>query len=422
MTRSAEAAARPSTLSPFRHRIFLALSLASFSSHLGNAIQSVGASWLMTSIAPRADMVALVQTAVSLPIMLFALLGGAIADLYDRRRVMLAAQTMMASASILLALLSFAGLVTPWLLLAVTFSLGIGVAIFSPAMQVTVGEVVPRAELAGAVSLNILGFNVARSLGPAIGGGIVAVGGSSAAFVANAASYAGAILILSRWRRPPSPAGGRTAKRPIGPAIAEGLRYVAATAPIRVILLRAAIFTLGGSAAWALMPLVARQMVGGGPAAFGLLLSGLGVGAVIGAAASTWVRHRYSNETIIRGAGIVFGCACLVVAARPGLWMSFVALVVGGAGWVQALSGFSVAGQIWSPRWVVGRVAATINSVVFGGLALGSWAWGHAAQSIGVAGAIGTSGALMILLPAIGLFLPLPRNEDAPPHVVPAPR
>jgi MFS family permease len=157
------APSRPSTLSPFRHRVFLALSLASFSSNLGNAIQSVGASWLMTSIAPRADMVALVQTAVSLPIMLFALLGGAIADLFDRRRVMLAAQTMMASVSILLAMLSFAGLVTPWLLLAATFALGMGVAMFSPAMQVTVGEVVPRAELAGAVSLNILGFNVARS-------------------------------------------------------------------------------------------------------------------------------------------------------------------------------------------------------------------------------------------------------------------
>jgi MFS family permease len=413
----------PSTLSPFAHRVFLALWLASFASNLGNAVQSVGASWLMTSIAPRADMVALVQTAMSLPIMLFALVAGAIADLFDRRKVMLTAQVAMASASFLLAGLAFAGLVTPWLLLALTFLLGAGVALFSPAMQVSVGEVVPRAELAGAVSLNILGFNVARSLGPAIGGGIVALGGSSAAFVANASSYLIAIVILFRWRRPaPQPAPSASAgagPRRVLPAVLEGLRHVGAAPPIRIILLRAAFFTLSGSAAWALMPLVARNLVGGGPSAFGLLLSGLGVGAVIGAMASTAVRRRFSNEAIIRSAGIIFGIACLIVAARPGLAISFVVLVIGGAGWVQALAGFSVSGQIWSPRWVVGRVAATINATIFGGLALGAWLWGHVAEWIGLAPAIAASGALMIVLPLVGLIIPLPRNEDANPDASP---
>ena len=155
---------RPSTLSPLAHRLYLALLLASFASNLGNAIQSVGASWLMTSIAPSADMVALVQTATSLPIMLFALIAGAVADLFDRRKVMLFAQIGMATVSLLLAGLSSAGLVTPWMLLALTFLLGSGVALFNPSMQVTVGDVVPRAELAGAVSLNILGFNVASHI------------------------------------------------------------------------------------------------------------------------------------------------------------------------------------------------------------------------------------------------------------------
>jgi len=414
----------PTTLSPFAHRVFLALWLASFASNLGNAIQAVGASWLMTSIAPSADMVALVQTATSLPVMLFALIAGAIADLFDRREVMLTAQIAMASASFLLAGLAFAGLVTPWALLFLTFLLGAGVALFGPAMQVTVGEVVPRAELAGAVSLNILGFNVARSLGPAVGGGIVALGGSSAAFVANASSYLVAIIILFLWRRPVPQAA--PAQRPVAgsarrvlPAVVEGLRYVGAAPPIRIILLRAAFFTLSGSAAWALMPLVARNLVGGGPSAFGLLLSGLGVGAVIGAVAATGVRRRFSNEAIIRAAGIIFGAACLIVAARPGLTISFVALVMGGAGWVQALAGFSVAGQMWSPRWVVGRVAATINATIFGGLALGSWIWGHVAEAIGLAPAIAGSGLLMIVLPLVGLIIPLPRNEDADPAAMP---
>jgi len=371
----------------------------------------------MTSIAPSADMVALVQTAVSLPVMLFALVGGAVADLFDRRLVMLTAQAAMAAASLLLAVLAGAGAITPWSLLALTFVLGAGVALFNPSMQVTVGEVVPRAHLPGAVSLNILGFNVARSLGPAIGGGIVAIGGSSAAFVVNASSYCIAIAILALWRRPKVERSG--ARRPIAAAIGEGLRYVAATPPIRVILVRAVLFTLSGSAAWALMPLVARDMIGGGPTAFGLLLSGLGVGAVIGAALSAKVRHRFSSEAIIRGAGIVYGLACLVVAARPGLAASFLALVVGGAGWVQALSGFSIAGQIWSPRWVIGRVAATISTVVFGGLAAGSWLWGHVAEVVGLPGAIAGSGLLMVLLPLVGLLLPLPRDEDARPDAPP---
>jgi predicted MFS family arabinose efflux permease len=420
-------ARHPTTLSPFAHRVFLALWVASFASNLGNAVQSVGASWLMTSIAPAADMVALVQTATSLPVMLFALIAGAIADLFDRRKVMLTAQVAMASASFLLAGLAFAGLVTPWTLLGLTFLLGVGVALFGPAMQVTVGEVVPRAELAGAVSLNILGFNVARSLGPAVGGGIVALGGSSAAFAANASSYLVAILILFLWRRPAAPAPALAPEpkvrsggaRRVLPAVLEGLRYVGAAPPIRIILIRAAFFTLSGSAAWALMPLVARDMIGGGPSAFGLLLSGLGVGAVVGAIAATAVRRRFSNEAIIRAAGIIFGAACLVVAVRPGLAISFLALVIGGAGWVQALAGFSVAGQMWSPRWVVGRVAATINATIFGGLALGSWIWGHVAEAIGLAPVIAASGLLMIVLPLVGLIIPLPRNEDADPAAMP---
>lgn len=418
MSRPVAPPRKPSALSPFSHGLFLALWLASFASNLGNAIQAVGASWLMTSIAPRADMVALVQTAMSLPVMLFALIAGAVADLYDRRKVMLAAQIGMATISFLLAGLAFAGLVTPWVLLTLTFVLGAGFAMFSPSMQVTVGSVVPRAELPGAVSLNILGFNVARSLGPAIGGGIVAIGGSSAAFVVNASSYIGAILILSLRRLPAAdpPAGGISGSSGrIFPAIAEGLRYVWSAAPIRTILIRAILFTLGGSAPWALMPLVARNLVGGGPSAFGLLLSGLGVGAVIGALGSSWVRRRFSSETIIRWAGVIFGVACLAIAARPGLTISFLVLVIGGAGWVQALAGFSVSGQLWSPRWVVGRVAATINAVIFGGLATGSWLWGHVAEAIGLAQTIAVCGGVMILLPLIGLVLPLPRNEDANP-------
>ncbi len=406
---------RPSTLSPFAHHAFLWLWLASLGSNLATAIQSVGASWTMTGLTDHADMVALIQTAMSLPVMLFALIGGAVADIYSRPRVMLACQLMMGALSLLLAVLAAKGLATPWSLLGLTFALGLGLAFYNPSGQASISQLVPRGEIAGAVGLQILGFNVARSLGPAIGGAIVAAAGATAAFVVTAAGYfaAAAILILRRplGDAPPAHPGGSLVR-----AIGEGIGFVGRSREVRTVLVRGAVFTLAGSAAWALMPLVARDLIRGGPSQFGLLLGALGLGAVIGAAASHTVRARFSAEAIIRGAGLVYGLACLVVAAQPGLWASFLALVVGGAGWVQALSGFSVTGQLWSPRPVVGRVAATINMVIYGGIALGSWLWGYAADAIGLAEALAVSGGVMVVLPLLGVVLPLPRHEDAPAH------
>jgi MFS family permease len=410
-----EAPKRPSTLTPFAHRAFLWLWLASLGSNLATAIQSVGAAWTMTGLTDQADMVALIQTAMALPVMIFALVGGAVADVYSRPRVMLICQLLMGAVSVLLAILAARGVVTPWSLLGLTFALGVGLAFYNPSGQASIGQLVPRTELAGAVSLQILGFNVARSLGPALGGAIVAAWSATAAFVVTAIGYFGAAAILL-IRRPLGDAPAAHPGRSLAGAIGEGLAYVGRSPEIRTILIRGALFTVTGSAAWALMPLVARDLIRGGPSQFGLLLGALGLGAVIGAAASHAVRARFTAETIIRGAGLVYGVACLIVAAQPGLWPSFLVLVIGGAGWVQALSGFSVTGQLWSPRAVVGRVAATINMVIYGGLAVGSWLWGHAADAIGLAPALALSGGAMVALPLLGLALPLPRHEDAPEH------
>ena len=185
-----------STLAPFRHRIFLAIWTASLISNFGSLIQGVGASWLMTSIAPSADMVALVQAASSLPIMLFSLLAGAAADVWDRRSVMLVAQVAMLLTSAALSLLAYLGFLTPWLLLGLTFLLGCGAALYGPAWQSSVGEQVPRHVLPAAVALNSLGFNIARTVGPAIGGIVVAATGAQAAFLLNALSYIGLIIVL----------------------------------------------------------------------------------------------------------------------------------------------------------------------------------------------------------------------------------
>lgn len=397
-----------STFQPLRNRLFLLILLGSLMSNFGNAIESVGAAWLLTARGEPADVIALVQTATNLPIMLLALPAGAWADMFDRRRIMLAAQGLMFAVSVLLVLLAMGAGVPSWSVIALTALLTAGVACFNPALGASIGGIVPRAELAAAVTLNILAFNVARSLGPALGGGIVALGGSQAAFAANALSYLMVIVVLWRWRPEPAPAKER---QRLGPVIAEGFRFALASREIRTVMIRAFTFTSTGAAAWALMPLVSHDLLGQESEVYGLLLGALGAGAVIGALTSTWFRARASAEAITRTAGITYGLACIVVALNPGLPAMLVLLVVAGAGWVQALSGFSVAGQLWSPRAVVGRMVALVSSLTFGGIAIGSWLWGHFAESHGVAAALTWSGAGMVLLPLLGLLLPMPAHE-----------
>ncbi len=400
--------ANSGTFSSLRYRTFFLILLGSLLSNFGNAIQSVGAAWQLTSTGQPADIVALVQSATNLPIMLLALPAGAWADMFDRRIVMLTAQCAMLLLSLVLATLSYTSVASPSIIIGLTALLACGVACFNPALAASIGGIVPRAELAGAVALNILVFNVARSLGPAVGGAIVSVGGAKAAFVANALSYFLVIAILLRWRsETPRP----EQRRGLLTVIAEGFRFAAASTPVRTIMLRAVTFTATGSAAWALMPLVAHDLLGEGSVTFGLLLGALGLGAVMGAASSTWFRKRYSSEVIIRAAGIIYGLGCLGVSFRPTFSIILVLLVASGAGWVQALSGFSVAGQLWAPRPLVGRITAMVSSLTFGGIALGSWLWGHFAQSHGVAMALMVSGAGMVILPLLGLILPMPRHD-----------
>ena len=400
---------KPTTLSPLKHPLYRAIFASFLLSNLGNTIQAVGAAWLLTEMGEPADIVALVQTAAAAPLMLFALPAGAFADMHDRKTVMLTSQVWMFGVSLILATIAATHHAPAWAILALTFGIGSAAAFFNPALSASTGGVVPRSELPGAVALNVLSFNTARSVGPAIGGAVVALYGSYAAFVVNGAAYLALIVVLCFWRPKLEPAE----RQPILKAIGACLSFVAHSHPVRTVVLRALTFTLAGGAVWALMPLVARDLVHGGSMDFGLLLGSLGVGAVIGAATSTGFRQRFSAEVLTRIAGIVYGLCCLVVAARPGLVPTLLILVIGGAFWVQALSGFNVAAQLWTPRAVVGRVMAIVSSVTWGGLALSAWLWGHVASNWGVASAVAGSGAVMLVLPLIGLVAPMPRHEDA---------
>lgn len=395
-----------SPLAPFRHHIFLAVWVASLASNFGGLIQSVGAAWLMTSIGASADYVALVQASTTLPIMLFSLTAGAIADNFDRRKLMLAAQVFLLVVSIALTLCAYFGLVTPWLLLTFTFLVGCGTAFNGPAWQSLVGEMVPRTDLPAAIALNSMGFNIARSVGPAIGGMIVATVGAFAAFATNAVSYLGLIVVLARWR-PVTPPRLLPPEH-LGAAMAAGIRYVAMSPKIGVVLLRGAVFGLAAIAIQALMPLVARDLIGGGPFTYGLLLGSFGLGAVGGAFLSTRLRQALSLEALVRMAFVSFAVCAVTAGLSTFSFLTIPAMAIGGASWVLALSSFNATVQLSSPRWVVGRALALYQMATFGGMALGSWVWGATAERFGTADALLISSVVLVAGAALGLRFPLP--------------
>lgn len=399
-----------SSLSPFRHRIFLTVWLASLASNLGGLIQSVGAAWLMTSIGASADMVALVQASMTLPIMLFSLMAGAISDNFDRRRLMLVAQLFLLTVSVALTLFAYLGLVTPWLLLTFTFLVGCGIAFNGPAWQSLVGEMVPRHDLPAAIALNSMGFNIARSVGPALGGLIVAAAGAFAAFAINAMSYLGLILVLARWR--PASIPRVLPPESLGTAMAAGIRYVAMSPNLGVVLLRGAVFGFAAVAVQALMPLIARDLIQGGPFTFGLLLGAFGAGAVGGALLSARLRQAMSLEALVRIAFVGFAICAAVSGVSSSAAMSLAAMALGGASWVLALSSFNATVQLSSPRWVVGRALALYQMATFGGMAFGSWIWGISAENLGTTNALLISAIVLLAGAALGLHFTLPEMKS----------
>jgi MFS family permease len=396
--------------SPFQSPIFRSVWIGSLVSNFGSLIQSVGAAWLMTSIASSADMVALVQTAVALPILLWSLVAGALADGFDRRHVMLASQVFMLVVSLALALFAWIGWMSPWLLLMFTFLIGCGAAFNAPAWQASVGDMVPRAQLAHAVALNSMGFNIARSLGPAIGGIIVAAAGAAMAFVINALSYIGLLVVLARWKSPPPQ--NVLPREPLGVAIGAGIRYVAMSPDIRNVLLRSFLFGVGASSLMALLPIVVKVRMAGGPLTFGAMLGAFGVGAVAGALGSARLRQRLSTEGIVRSATVVLAAAIGVVAMSSLMAVSLLTLAIAGAAWVLALSTFNVAVQMSAPRWVVARALSMYQMFVFAGIALGSWLWGLVTHIEGVRFALVVAGVVLFLSALLGFWRALAETAD----------
>jgi len=391
---------RTTTFAPFQHRAFALFWWASVVSSFGSMIQTVGASWLMATIAPSADRVALVQTAGALPFFFLSMIAGALADLYDRRRLMLFSQWLMLLASAALALIALFGEITPEVLLLLTFLIGCGAASFAPAWQASIADQVPRDQIAPAVLVNAVGFNLARSVGPAIGGVIVAAAGAVA------------------WRLPrvvnPLP------PEPLVAAIAGGIRYVRLSPHLMAVMVRAVLFTVPISAVPALMPVVARDLLGGGAPTYGVLLGGFGVGAMLGALSSATLRARFTSDRLLRTLCGVAAVAIVAIAQSPWAITTLLAHVVAGSVWTLGLANFNIAVQLSSPRWVTGRTLAFYQTFAFAGMAAGAWLWGHLAAGVGLRETLTIAGVSCLATFAVAHWLPISvaRMGSLDPHTV----
>ena len=406
----------PASLSPLIYPPFRAYWLAGLGANFGWLIQMVGASWLMTQLGGTAEQIALVQTSVSLPIMLFALPAGALADAVGRRRMVLVSQVFILLSSCLLAFFAWEGGLTPWALLGFTFAIGAGKAMNNPSWQTMVSELVPRKELPTAVALNGLGFNMARSVGPAIGGILVATVGAFSAFVVNAVGNIGVVLLAMRWPRPEP----RTLPpEPLGGAILTGIRYASMSIVLKRAIVRGTIFNFAAVSVMALMPLVARDLIGGGPQTFGLLLGAFGFGAVGAAFLGPLLRRRMGLEGGVRLGFVTFAVAAAIMGLSQSAFLTLAVAFVAGGSWLITMSSFNATVQLSSPRWVLSRALAFYQTMSFGGNALGSWVWGLVAGSFGTGSALVASAVVLLGGAAIGLVYGLREldSDGLDPHV-----
>ena len=384
-----------SSFSPLKNKLFRALWLATVASNIGTWMHDVGAGWMMTSLSTDPFMVALVQAATSLPMFLFALPSGVLADIIDRRKYLLFAQFWMLITAALLSAMAFIGMVTPEILLAATFFLGVGAAMAAPPFQAIVPDLVPKEDLAAAVALNSLGINISRAIGPALAGVILSFAGPAVVFTLNALSVLGEVAVLYFWQS--TPKVHRLPPEHFLPAVRAGLRYVHAAPVLQVVLIRAVAFFVFGSAAWALLPLVARNGLGLGAGGYGILLACIGLGAVAGALVLPGLRKRFSSDILAFGATLIFAISMLALAMMKNAVLLGVVLLFSGFAWIAMLSILNVGAQRSSAGWVKARALAVYLVVFFGSMAAGSAIWGQ------TAGKLGTSNALVIA--AVGMIL-----------------
>jgi len=384
---------------PLQTALFRNLWIATIVSNVGSWMQDVGAGWLMTSLSSSPSLVALVEAADSFPLMLLALPAGALADIVDRRRLLIAIQVYLLIVAGALGVLTLLDMMTAWMLLGFIFALGVGTAMMLPAWSAIVPELVPTEQMASAIALNSVAINGARAIGPAIAGALVAAVGAWLVFLLNALSYIGILAVLLRWRREHHKST-LPAERFVS-AIRVGMRFVMHTRALQVVLIRGSAFFVFASATWSLFPLIVRKELGRGPEIYGLLLTCIGIGAVAGAVLLPRLRARFSRDTLVAGASALYALAALALAHVQNIGLLAMAMLATGVAWIAILSALQVSAQMTLPAWVRARGLAAFVVVFMGGMALGSILWGQVATRIGIPDALTIAAGGMVL--AIGL-------------------
>ncbi|MEH2125944.1 MFS transporter [Nostoc sp.] len=372
-----------SAWSPLRKSLFRDRWIASIVSNIGGWMEDTAGAWLMTSLTTSPLLVALMQTAATLPVLLLGLPAGATADIFDRRRLLLFWQFWMLVAALILSGLIFAGKITPWSLLALTFLLNLGAAMNGPAWQAIVPELVPRSELMAAIALNSAGFNIARAVGPAIAGLILVAANAGVVFLIDALSFIGVIFILYRWQRQPLYESALPAERVLG-SMRAGIRYVRFSPALQAVLIRAGVLTSCTSALLALLPLVAQQDLRQGAGGYGLLLGCFGLGAILGAILMPQVRQHLTGDGVVIAGTLVFAVATLILAFIHNVPLVLLALLAAGIAWTSMTSSLNITVQLAVPAWVQARALGTYQMVFQGGSAIGSIVWGAAAEHWGM--------------------------------------
>ena len=397
---------------PFRHQTFAAMWSAQFVSNLGSWMQTVAAQWLMLTLTSSATYIALVQTAASLPVVLFAVVAGAAGDLVDRRKFLLVTEGLMLLAAAALGILALAGLVTPWVLLALIFAVGTGQALTSPTWQVLQPELVPPDERQQAISLGAVNQNLARAVGPAIGGIVLAATTAGTVFLINAATF---IAVIAWWKNTRS--ASTMPREHVGEAIRAGGRYVAESPALRVILLRAALFVFFASSIWALLPLIAESQLHLGSGGYGLLLGCVGIGAVAGAVLLPRLRTKLAPGSLLTAGSLALAVVALVLGYVHVAAIAAIALVLAGLAWILALSTLNSLYQLTLPGWVKARGMSFYLIVFQGGNAVGSAVLGITAEHFGLPTTMLVAGVALALGPLAGLryrFRPIPPEELMP--------
>jgi MFS family permease len=396
---------------PLANGLFRALWIASLASNIGTWMQNVGAGWLMAELSPSPLYVALVQTATSLPVFLLGIPAGALADIFDRRKLLIFTQAFMTVAAGLLGWLTFIGKASPIVLLLTTFALGVGSTLNNPAWSALVPELVPRRDLPQAISLNSVGFNLARAVGPALGGFMLAAFNPGSVFLLNALSFIGVIVVLYLWKRTPT-VQSSTVNESIVSATWAGIRYIRYSPAIIAVLVRSGAFIIGGSAIWAILPTLTKDELHGSATGYGELLGCLGAGSMASALLLAKFRLRFSPDQLVVFAGALWGLVTVYLGYANSFLFAAIAMVAAGVAWVCEMSTFNVAAQTALPAWVRARALAVYLLIFQGGMALASILWGTVAERYGTRVCMYAAGATCLASLLLLKRFPLRLGEE----------